>query len=158
MSLKRKIERMGCRLRGMVEFLYAGIVSISLLVPIYTLLFMTKIMFYQKQSFIFVHEFKSQLGGPSGLDWLIYVQTVNCGSDRQFCWPVLWLAHYRVVWPGLARTTRFSFMWSLVLQQASLANLHRVWAEFQEKEQNHIKSLKAQALNWHTGTSVMFYM
>lgn len=30
-------------------------------------------MFYQKQSFIFVHEFKSQLGGPSGLDWLIYV-------------------------------------------------------------------------------------
>lgn len=57
----------------MAHILDFAYISISLLVPIYTLLFMTKIMFYQKQSFIFVHEFKSQLGGPSGLDWLIYV-------------------------------------------------------------------------------------
>lgn len=57
----------------MLHILDFAYISISLPVPIYASLFMTKIMSYQKQSFSFVHEFIGPLGGPSGLDWLVYV-------------------------------------------------------------------------------------
>lgn len=68
------------------------------------------------------------------------------------------LADCRLVWHSLARTTGLSLMQSLVLQQTSLAHSHSGWAGFQDREQNHMRSLKARAQTWHTDTSVMFYL